>query len=180
MINKYKMIWLDLEMTGLDPHADHILEIATIVTDSELEVVAEGPVIAIAQDESILASMDEWNTKQHGHSGLLDRVRASQYTYEKAEQETLGFLMKWVGRSISPMCGNSICHDRRFLGRLMPELEGYFHYRNIDVSSIKELVRLWRPQLIRQIKKSGKHEAFEDIVESIEELKLYRKVLFDS
>ena len=178
MSTKYNLIWLDLEMTGLDPHKDHILEVATIVTDTELEIVAEGPVIAIAQDESILESMDEWNTNQHGHSGLLDRVRESKYTYGIAEQETLAFLKQWVGRGISPMCGNSIGHDRRFLGRLMPGLEGYFHYRNIDVSTIKELVRLWRPQLISQVVKRGKHQALDDIRESIDELKLYKKSLF--
>ncbi len=178
MSNNSYLIWLDLEMTGLDPHFDQILEVATIITDSELEVVAEGPVIALFQEEPVLASMDEWNTRQHIATGLVSRVRLSSYTYAQAEKETLSFLKQWVTKRTSPMCGNSIGHDRRFLGRLMPELEDFFHYRNIDVSTLKELARLWQPHLLKQVKKSDKHQAMADIRESIEELRLYRKYFF--
>ncbi len=169
------LIWLDLEMTGLDPLSEQILEIATVITNFELDIIAEGPVIAIYQDESILAAMDDWNTLQHNQSGLVERVRTSRYSCNQAEQLTLQFLQKWVVKQTSPMCGNSICHDRRFLGRQMPELEAYFHYRNLDVSTLKELAKRWKPQLIDQFQKSNNHQALDDIKESINELRFYRE-----
>ncbi len=175
MKNKYNLIWIDLEMTGLEPSLDRIIEIATIVTDSELNILAEGPVIAIHQTEERLSQMDEWNTKQHHKSGLVKRIRESQVTEAMAERATIDFLKQFVGKGQSPMCGNSICQDRRFLCLYMPELANYFHYRNLDVSTLKELVQRWRPQLMSGIKKQSKHLALEDIKESIEELIYYRK-----
>lgn len=169
------LIWIDLEMTGLDPSTEHILEVATIVTDSQLEVLAEGPLIAVHQSEEVLASMDHWNREQHSRSGLVERVRESTFDYRGAELATLEFLRKWVPGGKSPMCGNSVCHDRRFLARLMPELEEYFHYRNLDVSTLKELVRRWAPEQAARFSKQGCHLALEDIRESIEELKFYRQ-----
>jgi len=172
------LIWVDLEMTGLDPSVDRIIEIATIVTDKELNILAQGPVIAIHQSEVQLAKMDEWNQKHHGESGLVDRVRLSQYSEEEAVAMTIEFLSQHVTKGDSPMCGNSIGQDRRFMNRYMPELEDYFHYRNIDVSSIKELVRRWKPELMDGFTKQGTHQALVDIQESIAELQYYRAKVF--
>lgn len=169
------LIWIDLEMTGLDTTRDGIIEIATVVTDSELAILAEGPVLAIHQPEHVLNAMDEWNTRQHSRSGLIDRVRRSTWDYARAEQETLGFLARWVPPGVSPMCGNSICQDRRFLHRLMPALEAYFHYRHIDVSTLKELARRWAPDTMREFRKAGAHLAMDDVKESIRELRFYRE-----
>ncbi|MFT0211707.1 oligoribonuclease [Pseudomonas sp. F1_0610] len=174
-MNEQNLIWIDLEMTGLNPDTDVIIEMATIVTDKELNVLAEGPVLAIYQPDSILEGMDEWNTNQHGKSGLTARVRASQTSMEQAQTQTLEFLKDWVPARKSPMCGNSICQDRRFLYRHMPELEAYFHYRNLDVSSLKELVSRWAPELQAGFKKGGTHLALDDIRDSIEELRYYRE-----
>jgi oligoribonuclease len=171
------LIWIDLEMTGLDTQNDLIIEIATIVTDADLNVLAEGPMIAIHQPQEILDGMDEWNTNQHGKSGLTKRVQESRYTVTQAESETLEFLEKWVPKGASPMCGNSICQDRRFMARLMPELEEYFHYRNLDVSSLKELARRWAPDVYKGFTKESSHLALDDIKDSIAELKHYREHL---
>lgn len=168
------LIWIDLEMTGLDPDRDVIIEMATIVTDSDLNTLAEGPVIAIHQPEEILAGMDEWNTRQHGQSGLTQRVRESTVSMAEAEAQTLAFLEQWVPKRSSPICGNSICQDRRFLYRHMPRLEGYFHYRNLDVSTLKELAARWAPQVRESFKKGNTHLALDDIRESIAELRHYR------
>jgi oligoribonuclease len=148
-----RLIWIDLEMTGLDTDNDQIIEIATIITDDHLNVLAEGPVLAVHQPDPVINAMDEWNTRQHGQSGLINRVRRSQLTARDAEVQTLEFLKKWVNAKASPMCGNSICQDRRFLHRLMPELEQFFHYRNLDVSSVKELAKRWRPEIMSGLKK---------------------------
>ena len=169
------LIWIDLEMTGLDPLNDRIIEIATVVTDRNLHVLAEGPAVAIHQSDTILESMDEWNTRQHGRSGLADRVRESTMTERQAEELTLSFLDDWVAARASPMCGNSICQDRRFLARWMPELEHFFHYRNLDVSTLKELARRWSPQIVSGFSKSGNHLALDDIYDSIAELQHYRE-----
>ncbi|MDX9873911.1 MAG: oligoribonuclease [Spongiibacteraceae bacterium] len=168
------LIWIDLEMTGLDTNTDHIIEIATIVTDASLNTVAEGPVFAIHQPAEVMAAMDEWNTRQHGQSGLTERVLNSTVTLAEAERATIEFLQQHVDPGKSPMCGNSICQDRRFLAREMPELERFFHYRNLDVSTLKELMKRWRPDLADGIKKSGTHLALDDIRESIAELRYYR------
>ena len=173
-IDASNLIWIDLEMTGLDTQQDQIIEIATIVTDANLTLLAEGPVIAIHQTQEILDGMDEWNQRQHGDSGLIERVRVSAYNEAKAEAETLAFLRKYVPEGASPMCGNSICQDRRFLARTMPKLEAYFHYRNLDVSTLKELANRWSPSLMEGFKKMGKHLAIDDIRDSIAELKFYR------
>lgn len=174
------LIWIDLEMTGLDPDRDEIIEIATVVTDSQLEVLAEGPVLAIHQPEEVLGGMDDWNVRTHTRSGLIDRVRRTNMTTAEAERRTLAFLEQWVTPGSSPMCGNSICQDRRFLYRLMPELERYFHYRNLDVSTLKELARRWAPDLASAFGKQGAHQALDDIYESIRELEHYRPFLFVS
>ncbi len=174
MQNPQNLIWIDLEMTGLDPDRDVIIEMATIVTDSDLNTLAEGPVIAIHQPEEILAGMDEWNTRQHGQSGLTQRVRESTVSMAEAEAQTLAFLEQWVSKRSSPICGNSICQDRRFLYRHMPRLEGYFHYRNLDVSTLKELAARWAPQVRESFKKGNTHLALDDIRESIAELRHYR------
>ncbi|MDO8862669.1 oligoribonuclease [Haliea sp. E1-2-M8] len=172
-----RLIWVDLEMTGLDPDRDVVIEIASIVTDSELNTLAEGPVIAIQQPDSVLAAMDEWNTTHHTRSGLVERVRASTVDETAAEDQTLAFLRQWVAPGTSPICGNSICQDRRFMVRHLPRLERYFHYRNLDVSSLKILMQLWRPELEQGVVKAGSHQALEDIRESIAELRYYREHL---
>ena len=172
------LIWIDLEMTGLDSDNDRIIEIATIVTDTHLEESIEGPVFAIHQPDELLAGMDEWNTKQHNRSGLVERVRNSCITEAMAQQQTLEFLQEYVNAGKSPMCGNSICQDRRFLYRTMPQLEAYFHYRNLDVSSVKELSKRWKPEIAKSFKKKSKHLALSDIIDSISELKHYRSHLF--
>ncbi len=172
------LIWIDLEMTGLDTDQDRIIEIATIVTDEHLNILAEGPVLAIHQPDVVLNAMDEWNTRQHGQSGLIQRVRRSSLSAQDAEQQTLAFLKKWVDAKKSPMCGNSICQDRRFMHRLMPELEQFFHYRNLDVSSVKELARRWRPEIMSGLKKDASHLAMDDVRDSIRELKYYREYFF--
>ncbi|MDN3608363.1 oligoribonuclease [Vibrio ostreicida] len=171
------LIWIDLEMTGLDPDAHKIIEIATIVTDSELNILAEGPVLAIHQSEEELAKMDEWCTTTHTGSGLVARVRSSQVDEENAVRQTIDFLKQWLPQGTSPICGNSVGQDRRFLYQYMPELEAYFHYRYIDVSTLKELTRRWRPEVLNGFHKSGSHLALDDIRESIAELKYYRKTI---
>jgi len=173
------LVWIDLEMTGLLPEHDRIIEIATIITDSWLNVLAEGPVIAVHQSLKRLMEMDEWNTKTHTKSGLVNRVRESEYDEQKAENETLDFISQYVGENQSPLCGNSICQDRRFLARYMPRLESYLHYRNLDVSSVKELAVRWRPELLNGFSKRNTHRAMDDIRESISELKYYRKTFFN-
>tara|TARA_R110002110_G_scaffold26911_3_gene98514 strand:- start:20361 stop:20945 length:585 start_codon:yes stop_codon:yes gene_type:complete len=169
------LIWVDLEMTGLDPDRDVVIEIASIVTDSELNTLAEGPVIAIHQPDAVLAAMDDWNTTHHTRSGLVERVRTSTVDAAAAEDQTLAFLQQWVVAGSSPICGNSICQDRRFMVRHLPRLERYFHYRNLDVSTLKILMQLWRPELEQGIVKAGSHQALEDIRESIAELRYYRQ-----
>ncbi|MEK6748684.1 MAG: oligoribonuclease [Pseudomonadota bacterium] len=176
-LNDSNLIWIDLEMTGLNPDQDRIIEIATIVTDAQLNILEEGPVLAVHQDAATLATMDDWNQKQHGKSGLLQRVRQSTVTEAQAQAQTLAFLQRWVPARKSPMCGNSICQDRRFLFRTMPELEQFFHYRNLDVSTLKELARLWAPSVLEGLKKAGSHLALDDIRESIQELAYYRQHL---
>jgi len=171
------LIWIDLEMTGLDPDHDVILEIATVITDGDLNVLAEGPVLAIAHLEARLHAMDEWNRNQHGGSGLWRRVVEEGVTMAEAEACTLEFLSKWVKPQQSPMCGNSICQDRRFLYRQMPELERFFHYRNLDVSTLKELARRWAPEVLAAVKKESAHTALSDIHDSIAELRHYRRHL---
>jgi len=176
--NPDNLVWIDLEMTGLEPQTDRVIEIATIVTDSQLNILAEGPVIAIHQNDAVLDAMDEWNTRQHGGSGLTQRVRESSVDEAQATAQTIAFLSEYVPPRGSPMCGNSICQDRRFLARWMPELEAFFHYRNLDVSTLKELARRWRPEIMDGFKKSGSHLAMDDIRESIQELQYYRAQLF--
>lgn len=176
--NEQNLIWLDMEMTGLEPETDRILEIAMIVTDKELNILAEGPVLAIHQSDEVLAGMDEWNTRTHGESGLVARVRASEYDEAQAVAVCLEFMKAWVPERQSPMCGNSIGQDRRFMVRYMPELERYFHYRNIDVSTVKELVRRWKPEILDQFTKTGSHQALDDIRESIAEMQFYRERVF--
>ncbi|NMH65309.1 oligoribonuclease [Shewanella salipaludis] len=172
------LIWVDLEMTGLDPEVDRIIEIATIVTDQQLNILAQGPVIAIHQSDDTLAKMDDWNQKHHGESGLIARVKASQFSEADAIAQTIAFLSEHVPQGASPMCGNSIGQDRRFLNRYMRELEDYFHYRNVDVSTIKELVKRWSPETMDGFKKQGTHQALQDIQESIAELRYYRDKVF--
>ncbi|AOV98126.1 oligoribonuclease [Edwardsiella hoshinae] len=169
-----RLIWIDLEMTGLDPERDRIIEIATLVTDAELNVLAEGPVIAIHQDDAQLALMDEWNVRTHSASGLVQRVKESHYDTAAAEQATLDFLRQWVPAGVSPICGNSVGQDRRFLFRYMPELERYFHYRYLDVSTLKELARRWKPEILAGFHKQNTHQALDDIRESVAELAYYR------
>ena len=175
MTDRDRLIWIDLEMTGLEPETDRIIEIATIVTDANLNVIAEGPVVAIHQPESVLEQMDEWCTRTHGDSGLTKRVQESALTEAEAEQQTISFLSQHVTAGVSPMCGNSIGQDRRFLARYMRDLEAFFHYRNIDVSTLKELARRWNPAALEGFTKKGTHLALDDIRESIAELKHYRR-----
>ena len=176
--NETHLIWVDMEMTGLRPEVDRIIEVAVVVTDSRLEVLAQGPVLAIHQPDSVLAAMDAWNTATHGRSGLTDRVRASTVTEADAQAQLIAFLRAWVPAGKSPMCGNSICQDRRFMARTMPELEAYFHYRNLDVSTVKELCKRWRPEVARAFAKRSAHTALADIEESIDELRHYREHFF--
>lgn len=167
-----------MEMSGLDPEADRILEVATIVTDSHLNVLAEGPAIAVHQSDALLAGMDDWNIEHHTASGLVERVRCSSYTEAAAEEETLAFLRTYVGERESPLCGNSIGQDRRFIVRYMSELDAFLHYRNVDVSTVKELIRRWRPDLYSGVVKQGRHRALDDVRDSIDELRYYREHFF--
>lgn len=175
MKNNQNLIWIDLEMTGLLPDRDYIIEIATVVTDPHLNILGEGPVFAIHQDDELMAGMDEWNTRQHNQSGLVKRVRDSVIGEAEAQQATIAFLKDYVDAGKSPMCGNTICQDRRFLCKYMPELAAFFHYRNLDVSTLKELALRWRPQLLSGVVKQSKHLALDDIKDSIEELVYYRQ-----
>ena len=169
------LIWIDMEMSGLKPDSDRILEVAMVITDQNLNVVAEGPVRAVHQSDALLDAMDSWNRATHARSGLTERVRASMLTETQVEVEMVAFLKQHLPAGVSPMCGNSICQDRRFLARYMPDLEGYFHYRNLDVSTLKELARRWKPDVAAGLAKHGKHEALADVYESIEELRYYRE-----
>jgi oligoribonuclease len=170
-----RLIWVDLEMTGLKPDFDRILEVALVITDHALETVAQAPVYVIHQDDAVLDAMDSWNQSTHGRSGLIDKVKSSTATEAEVEAAVLAFVREHVPPRVSPMCGNTICQDRRFLARFMPELEDWFHYRNLDVSTLKELVRRWKPELMKGIPKEGRHEALADILESIDELRYYRE-----
>ncbi len=172
--NQNNLIWVDMEMTGLVPETDHIIEVAIVITDADLNTVAESPVLVVHQPESVLDGMDAWNKSTHGKSGLIEKVLASTMTDAEVEAKMLEFLKEYVPIRTSPMCGNSICQDRRFMARWMPELEAYFHYRNLDVSTLKELAKRWKPDMAKGVKKHGKHEALADIYESIEEMKFYR------
>ena len=171
------LVWIDMEMTGLQPDSDRVIEIAMLVTDPQLNILATGPVLVIHQPDEVLDGMDAWNKSTHAKSGLIERVRASRLSEAEAERQAVEFLAPLVPASSSPMCGNSICQDRRFLARWLPRLEGYFHYRNLDVSTLKELVKRWKPEIAKGLKKEGKHEALADILDSIEELKYYRKTV---
>jgi oligoribonuclease len=173
--NEFNLVWVDLEMTGLEPDTDRIIEVAVVVTDMHLNTIAEGPVFAIHQSDETLDKMDAWNKGTHGRSGLIDRVRASTVSEEQAEAALIAFLKQFVPAGKSPMCGNTICQDRRFMARTMPKLESFFHYRNLDVSTLKELCRRWKPELVAGFKKHQKHTALADILESVEELKYYRE-----
>jgi len=177
-VDPNNLIWIDMEMTGLQPDADRIIEMALVVTDPQLGVLAESRVWVLHQPDEVLDAMDSWNKSTHSKSGLIERVRASALAEAQAESEALEFLKPLVPASSSPMCGNSICQDRRFLARWMPQLEGYFHYRNLDVSTLKELVRRWKPEVAKGFTKEGKHQALADIYDSLEELKYYRKTVF--
>lgn len=168
------LIWLDMEMTGLNPDTDRIIELAVVITDSQLNIVAESPVLTVHQPDSVLDKMDDWNKSTHGRSGLIGRVQASTLSEADAESQMLAFLQQYVPKRASPMCGNSICQDRRFMARWMPILETHFHYRNLDVSTLKELCKRWKPELARGVVKKGRHEALADILESIEEMRYYR------
>lgn len=169
------LVWVDMEMSGLDPDKDRVLEVAMIVTNAALETIAQSPVLVLHQDDSVLDTMDDWNKSTHSRSGLIEKVKASTLTEQQAESQLLEFLGAHVPKRTSPMCGNSICQDRRFMARYMPQLEAYFHYRNLDVSTFKELARRWKPELLKGLAKEGKHEALADILESIAELKHYRE-----
>jgi len=173
--NEFNLVWVDMEMTGLDPDNDRIIEVAVVVTDSNLNILGEGPVFAIHQSDEILDGMDAWNKGTHGRSGLIDRIKASTVTEAEAEAALIEFLKKYVPAGKSPMCGNTICQDRRFMARGMPKLEAFFHYRNLDVSTLKELCKRWKPELASGFKKHQKHTALADIIESIEELRYYRE-----
>ena len=179
VVDKSKtLIWIDMEMTGLEPDTDRVIEIATLITDANLNILAEGPVVAVHQSDSVLAGMDEWNQRTHGDSGLVTRVRASQSDEADAEQQTLDFLREYAESGSSPMCGNSVHQDRRFLVKYMPALEAFFHYRNLDVSTVKELARRWRPELLAGFNKNGSHQALDDIRDSVSELQYYREHFF--
>ncbi len=171
------LIWIDMEMTGLTPDSDRIIEVALLVTDPQLDVLAQGPVLVLHQPDEVLEAMDAWNKGVHGRTGLIDKVKAARLDEAAAEARMLEFLALHVPSGVSPMCGNSICQDRRFLARWMPRLEAFFHYRNLDVSTLKELVKRWKPEVAKGLKKEGKHEALADILDSIEELKYYRKTV---
>lgn len=173
--DKNNLIWIDMEMTGLNPDTDCIIEVALVVTDSQLNTVAEAPVLVVSQSELVLDNMDNWNKSTHAKSGLIEKVKASNWTEKDVEAQMLTFLQQFVPSGVSPMCGNSICQDRRFMARAMPQLEAYFHYRNLDVSTIKELVKRWKPEIKTGLTKQGKHEALADIYDSINELKYYRE-----
>lgn len=179
MSRQNNLIWIDLEMTGLDPEHDRIIEIATIVTDSQLNILAEGPNLVVHQSDELLGSMDEWCTKQHGQSGLTQKVRDSRISERQAELDTIEFINEYVDKGASPICGNSIGQDRRFLVKYMPELEAWFHYRNLDVSTIKELARRWAPDVLDGVVKKGSHLALDDIKDSINELQHYRSTFFN-
>ncbi len=168
------LVWLDMEMTGLNPDTDRVIEVAIVVTDSQLATVAEAPVLVVHQSDAVLGAMDDWNKGTHARSGLIEKVKNASLDEAGAEQAMLDFLLQHVPKGVSPMCGNSICQDRRFLARWMPRLEAWFHYRNLDVSTLKELARRWKPELAKGVSKNGKHEALADVYESIEELKYYR------
>ena len=180
MDKSLNLIWIDLEMTGLQPELDRIIEIATLVTDAELNLLAEGPTLAIKQSDAALEAMDEWNQSHHGASGLIERVKKSTIDENEATRQTIEFLMQYCAKNTSPMCGNSICQDRRFMANYMPELESYFHYRNLDVSSVKELVRRWKPEILSGLVKQGTHQAMEDIKDSVAELQYYREHFIDA
>ncbi|MDL2356045.1 MAG: oligoribonuclease [Pseudomonadota bacterium] len=173
--NEFNLVWVDLEMTGLEPDTDRIIEVAVVVTDMHLNIIAEGPVFAIHQSDETMDKMDAWNKGTHGRSGLIERVRTSTVSEEQAEAALIAFLKQFVPAGKSPMCGNTICQDRRFMARTMPKLEAFFHYRNLDVSTLKELCRRWKPELVAGFKKHQKHTALADILESVEELKYYRE-----
>lgn len=175
--NESHLIWVDMEMTGLRPEVDRIIEVAVVLTDADLNVLAQGPVLAIHQPDAVLAAMDAWNTATHGRSGLTERVRVSTITEAEAQATLIAFLRPWVPPGKSPMCGNSICQDRRFMARWLPRLEAFFHYRNVDVSTLKELGRRWAPEVVRSFDKRSRHEALSDIYESIDELRHYRQHL---
>jgi len=178
-IDKSKtLIWIDMEMTGLEPDTDRIIEVATLITDADLNILAEGPVLAIHQSDTVLAGMDEWNQRTHGESGLVARVRASKVDEASAEQQTLDFLRQYTESGSSPMCGNSVHQDRRFMANYMPTLEAFFHYRNLDVSTVKELARRWRPELLAGFSKQSSHQALDDIRDSVNELRYYREHFF--
>jgi oligoribonuclease len=173
------LIWVDMEMTGLAPDADRVIEVALVVTNAQLDVLAEGPVLVIHQPDEVLDAMDGWNKSTHGKSGLIDRIKASNMAEAQAEDVALAFLREHVPAKASPMCGNSVCQDRRFMARWLPRLEDYFHYRNLDVSTLKELVRRWKPEVAKGMVKHNKHEALADILESIDELKYYRRTVMN-
>ncbi|MDC0221828.1 oligoribonuclease [Gammaproteobacteria bacterium] len=180
MDKKLNLIWIDLEMTGLAPNADRILEIATLITDANLNIIAEGPNLAVRQGDELLDEMDDWNQRHHSKTGLIEKVKNSRIDDKEAERQTIEFLVQYSEKGASPMCGNSICQDRRFLANYMPELEEFFHYRNLDVSSIKELVRRWKPEILEGLVKKGTHIAMDDIKDSVIELVHYREHFIDA